>query len=54
MHPLTEVRGYVDQRIERKARNATPQQVIDARLRHVAMLCRFKQRPAVLLNQRFV
>ena len=54
MHPLAEVRGDVDQRIERKARNAATQQLIDARLHHAAMLGRFKLRPAVLLNQRFV
>ncbi len=41
MHPLAEVRGDVDQRI-------------DARLSDAAMLGRFKLRPAVLLNQRFV
>ena len=52
--PLTEVRGDVDQRIERKSRNATPQQLIDARLRLAAMLCRFKLHPSFLLNQRLV
>ena len=37
---------------KREMRNATPQQLIDARLRDAALLCRFKLRPAVLLNQR--
>lgn len=48
MHPLADVRGDVEQRIERKA---APEQLIDTRLRHAAMLCRFKLRPAVLLSQ---
>ena len=54
MHPLAEVRGDVDQRIKGEARNATPQQLIDAGLRDAAMLCRFKLRPVVLLTQRLV
>ena len=52
MHPLAEVRGDIDQCIKREARNAAPQEFIDARLRHAALLCRSKLRPAVLLNQR--
>lgn len=38
MHPLTKVRGDVDQRIKREARNAPPQKLIDARLRAFAGL----------------
>lgn len=52
MHPLAKVRGDVDQRIQRKTRNAPPQQLIDARLRDAAMFGRFKLLRAVLLNQR--
>ena len=51
MHPLAKARGDVDQRIKREARHTAPQQLIDAWLRHAAMLGRFKLRPAVLLNR---
>ena len=46
---MTLVRGNVDQRIERKA---PPQQFLVARLRDAAMICCFKPRPALALNQR--
>ena len=51
MHPLAKVRGDVDQRVKREARDAAPQRLIDARLCNAAMLGRFKLRPAILLNQ---
>ena len=52
MHPLTKMRRDVNQCIEREARDAAVQLFIEARLCHAAMLCRFKLRPAILLNQR--
>lgn len=51
MHPLAEVCGDVDQRVEGKAPDAAAQQLIEKRPRDAAVLGRFKLRPAVLFNQ---
>ncbi len=36
VHPLSERRGDVHERVERKARQPAAQQIVDARLRHTA------------------
>ena len=54
MHPMADVRGDVEQCIEREARHAAVQGLIDARPRDAAVLCCFRLRPVVLLNQSLV